>query len=491
MKKNTKIILASVAGIAVLGAAALVLVLTQPAADTSSAATSEPEIVINDYAADDISTLSIKNGSGEYKINRLGKEKWSIDSIPEELANSSSYSSAMANAGDMSAKQIVEENASDLSKYGFDNPTAEFTMTFKDDKYEDITCSVGIKFEGENAWYVKTDKSNTVYLVSNSNVSFLMKDVLDYVNVSTLVASYDSENDVVNRVRIERKDLEKDMVFDKLPEETEKEFASTYVTYELSSHNGVLADDELDMDVIYGLFGISASDVYAVTPTDEQKKEAGLDDPYCTVTMVSNEDTVTKLTIGSAVYTVEKNEETGEEIRTITGYYGMLSGTDAIYIFSPDVLPWMTVTPADVLYKLFLTPYIYYLDAVLLYDSDRTEYAIKITGDASESSFTYNGTELDPARFKTFYQYLLSAYAEQIYNEELTDENKFIAGFTYVHREEGKEPDIVGFYSSESDRTCIITVNGDIRYKVRQVYATRLLENIDALLNGGEIKSDF
>ena len=37
----------------------------------------------------------------------------------------------------------------------------------------------------------------------------------------------------------------------------------------------------------------------------------------------------------------------------------------------------------------------------------------------------------------------------------------------------------------------IITVNGDVRYKVRQVYATRLLENLDALLNGGEIKTDF
>ena len=82
-------------------------------------------------------------------------------------------------------------------------------------------------------------------------------------------------------------------------------------------------------------------------------------------------------------------------------------------------------------------------------------------------------------------------YAEQIYNEELTEENKFIAGFTYDHRDEGKESDVVEFYSSDSDRTCIITVNGDVRYKVRQVYATRLLENLDALLNGGEIKTDF
>lgn len=492
MKKNTKIILGSVIGLAVLGAATLALVLTQPKDDTADSGTSsDTSVSITDYETDDISTLTIKNESGEYTINRLGKEKWGIDSIPEALANSSSYSTAMSSAGGMSAKQVVEENATDLAKYGFDNPTATVKMTFKDNKAEDITCLIGIKYEGENSWYVKTDKSNTVYLVANSGVSFAMNNELSYVNKSTLIASFDSENDTVNRIRIERKDLEKDIVLDKLPEETKKEFSSTYVGYAMSSHNGILADDELDKNVVYGLYGISASDVFAVSPTDEQKKQAGLDDPDCTVTMVSNEDTVTKLTIGLAVYTVTKNDETGEEIKTITGYYGMLSDKDAIYVFSPDSLPWLTATPEGMLYKLFLTPYIYYLDGVTIYDSDRKAYDFKITGDADDSSFTYDGKEVDSAKFKSFYQYLLSAYAEQIYLDDLTDDNKFIAGVTYDHREEGKENDVVEFYASESDRTCIIVVNGDVRYKVRQIYATRLLENLNALLTGGEIVSEF
>lgn len=492
MKKNTKIILGSVIGLAVLGAATLALVLTQPKDDTADSGTSsDTSVSITDYETDDISTLTIKNESGEYTINRLGKEKWGIDSIPEALANSGSYSTAMSSAGGMSAKQVVEENATDLAKYGFDNPTATVKMTFKDNKAEDITCLIGIKYEGENSWYVKTDKSNTVYLVANSGVSFAMNNELSYVNKSTLIASFDSENDTVNRIRIERKDLDKDIVLDKLPEETEKEFSSTYVGYAMSSHNGILADDELDKNVVYGLYGISASDVFVVSPTDEQKKQTGLDDPDCTVTMVSNEDTVTKLTIGSAVYTVTKNDETGEEIKTITGYYGMLSDKDAIYVFSPDSLPWLTATPEGMLYKLFLTPYIYYLDGVTIYDSDRKAYDFKITGDADDSSFTYDGKEVDSAKFKSFYQYLLSAYAEQIYLDDLTDDNKFIAGVTYDHREEGKKNDVVEFYASESDRTCIIVVNGDVRYKVRQIYATRLLENLNALLTGGEIVSEF
>ena len=92
-------------------------------------------------------------------------------------------------AGGIGAKQIVEENATDLAKYGFDKPTATVKMTFKDNKAEDITCLIGIKYEGENSWYVKTDKSDTVYLVANAGVSFAMNSELSYVNKSTLTAA--------------------------------------------------------------------------------------------------------------------------------------------------------------------------------------------------------------------------------------------------------------------------------------------------------------
>ena len=75
MKKNTKIILGSVIGLAVLGAATLALVLTQPKDDTADSDTSsDTSVSITDYETDDISTLTVTNESGEYTINRLGKE---------------------------------------------------------------------------------------------------------------------------------------------------------------------------------------------------------------------------------------------------------------------------------------------------------------------------------------------------------------------------------------------------------------------------------
>lgn len=493
MKKNAKILIASAAGIAVLGAATLALVLTNPVDNTTSGISSEEskKVSVFSYKKDDILSLTIKNETDEFTIDRLGSEKWGTDGIPTELANNTAYGGTMEDAGVIEAKMKVEDDAQDLAKYGFNEPTATILMTFKDDKFEPVKCVIGMKNLGENAWYFKTEDSNAVYLVSDSKLKFAFTEELDYVQLSGFMPAYDSQNDSVDRVRIERPDFDKDLVLDKLPEQTDKEFVSVYVGYAMSSHNNVLADDEADMDIVYGMFELSAIDAVAVKPTDEDKKKYGIDSPSCTVTMVKNEKEVTKLYIGDALYHTEKDEETGKESKTIIGYYGMLSGRDAIYVFAPDSLPWLTIQPEDILYRLFLTPYIYYVDDVTVKDAEGKEYEFKIIGDADKNHIEHNGKTVERAKFTSFYQYLLSAYAEEIYNDPLTPDNKFIGGFTYDYREDDEGEDVVEFYSSEQDRTCIIVVNGDVRYKVRQMYGTRLMQNLEALLNGGEIYMDF
>ena len=54
----------------------------------------------------------------------------------------------------------------------------------------------------------------------------------------------------------------------------------------------------------------------------------------------------------------------------------------------------------------------------------------------------------------------------------------------------GRSSDVLEFYKSD-DRKSIVRVNGDVLYKVRQVYTDRLLSNLDALLNGGDIELNW
>ncbi len=498
MKKNAKILIASAAGIAVLGGAAAVLLLTapQPAEEESSSVETDNSVELMSYAADDISKLTVKNENGEFSINRLGKEKWGIDEIPEKNGNSTSYGSTMENAAELTAKMTVEENAADLEKYGLASPTSEFTLDFKDGKHDSITCQVGNKNEGASGWYFKLSDSDTVYLVNESDISFSQGKYLDYVLLNGFIDAYDADNDVLSRLRISRKDLDRDIVLDKLPQvDSEDGHTNVYVGYEISSHNGILADDEKDTDILYGLFELTATSAAAVSPTKEQLEGFGLDDPFCTASIVLN-DEVKKIDIGNAVYAVD--QESGAQTDEIIGYYGMLQGTDIVYQFAPDAVPWVTVTVNDILYKQFLTPYIYNVDTVNIKNADGESHSVKIIGDDSDTAeYILDGEEkLDGPNFRSFYRYLLSCYAEEIYVDELTDDNKFVAGYDFIYRSkedgsEGNGKDSVELYSSDQDLTCIIVVNGQVRYKVRRLYGVRYQTNYDALLNGGEVQEDY
>jgi hypothetical protein len=111
-----------------------------------------------------------------------------------------------------------------------------------------------------------------------------------------------------------------------------------------------------------------------------------------------------------------------------------------------------------------------------------------ISGDPSNHVFTFNGVQAEKEEaFKQLYQFLISASGNEIYLEDEKDE--FICSITYSYRDKTKNPkdDVVEFYHSHSDLKTIIFVNGNPAFKCRQMYVTRLLENIQAYLKGEEI----
>ncbi|KAB1441024.1 DUF4340 domain-containing protein [Candidatus Galacturonibacter soehngenii] len=66
---------------------------------------------------------------------------------------------------DVSASRIVEENSSDLSQYGLDNPTNIIKVTDKFDKT--VIFNIGNENKIVNGYYIKTQENNTVYLIDN------------------------------------------------------------------------------------------------------------------------------------------------------------------------------------------------------------------------------------------------------------------------------------------------------------------------------------
>lgn len=501
MKKNTKILIMSAIGLGVLVLVTVVLLLvsSMDSADNSSTSDSnssttstvDESLILANQKADNISTLTVKNAKDEYTIKRLGVDKWEITQLGEAPITDGAYSTSITAAAAITAKKLVEENVSDMAKYGLDKPQAEFTIVYKDDTAKTVTFIVGAEAPSESAYYFAEKDSKNVYIVATSALSFALNTKYSYIS-TTLTPAYDTEKaPVIDRIRIHRKDLDKDIVLDVIPEDPnadEDTIATTYATYMFSSHNDVLADDEDIQYWIYGLYGLTATEALKANLSDEDKKEAGLDDPTAVISMVVG-DKLTKLTIGNPIYATTTDKTTGEETKAISGYMCVLEGIDVLYNIPVANLSWLTAKVDNAMYRIFLSPYIYYLNGVNVKTADG-EYKFTVTGDADESSFALNGEKIDSAKFKSFYQYLISAAAEELYLEDIKDTDTFVATITYDYKDKEKTDDVVSLYIS-SDRKCIITVNGATRYKCRQIYATRFLENIATITSGGDINQNW
>jgi len=128
-----------------------------------------------DFTIDDIDTIQIENNGRKYVVTRIQKEQtteegtttteeWGL-TYPENFKYDKYKSKAIAlNLEDLKANKIIEEDASDLSKYGLDNPVV-VTVNLKDGKKH--VLEFGNKtVTGEN-FYAKVKDKNTVYTISN------------------------------------------------------------------------------------------------------------------------------------------------------------------------------------------------------------------------------------------------------------------------------------------------------------------------------------
>jgi hypothetical protein len=85
--------------------------------------------------------------------------------------------------------------------------------------------------------------------------------------------------------------------------------------------------------------------------------------------------------------------------------------------------------------------------------------------------------------------FLISAVTEELFIDETPADSQLVARITYVFRDDVPD-DVVEFYTA-ADFMSIVNLNGTNLFKIRADYTTRLVSNINAFVNGGEIINDF
>lgn len=535
LSKTTKTVIIAAAVLLVLGAVLLVLVMTSPkdsgnsgdasavsgeagtsessaAADDGSSASSgaDEKIVINSCEQENVLKLEVSNQTGSFSFERASREVsstdddgnvstatqyyWTSPELDGISRNDSTIGAFVRSMAGLSASSMVEEDASDLEKYGLAEPLSTVKVTFDDGTSNEICFGIRNP-AASNYVYCCVKGSSDVMEVSYYSTGSAFYDIKDFVSL-VLTDAYDSNNpQELEYLTIERKDLsepvEIEYMFDVAAEaEDEDSVVTTFNSHRITSPITAELDTTSGQTICYGLYALSAASCQYIDPTDEELAATGLDDPYCRVSFKYG-GKARVLLLGNEIRESSDDSDEGS-LSSVTGYYAMFEGDRLIYAISTSNAPWYTFSVQDIMSRRPISPYIYTVDKLTVSTPDG-EYAFTIEGDADNHTFRYNGEPLDDTRFKSFYQHLITSMGEELFFDEADYEPYIKVQFDYrseYYDTYGRSSDVLEFYKSD-DRKSIVRVNGDVLYKVRQVYTDRLLSNLDALLNGGDIELNW
>lgn len=514
MTKSVKAIIIAAGALLALGAVLAVLLLTKPKPEptdsvsgTETSGAGGVNAYIVDKRAAEVTSITVNNDSGAFTFirqkrvvsetdesgNVTSKDEyyWTSDDLKGVPQSDTTVKSFITSLASLPEKSTVEENASDLEKYGLDTPKATAELKFEDGT--DITMRFGIQNPADSSSVYYRDEGNKVRLINYYAAAPAFSDVKQFANL-TMTESYDtSGKNELTSLKITRPDLEEPVCIrfmSELVELAEKDdsIVSTFNTHRFTSPVSAEVDVTKGKNVCYDLYGLTMSACEYLEQTEENMKKCGLDEPRATVEFKYGGKEY-ELKIGGAIRE-EVSGTTSASISTIKGYYAVMKGVAGIYSLPAENASWASFKVSDLISRRPLSPYIYSAENVEVVVPGGT-YKFDIDGE--NKTFSCDGKQLSSDEFRSFYQTLIGSVGEEMYTGEVSGNP--LASVTFNYKSEyfdvyGGESDMLSYYESD-DRKCIVVLNGTPIFKVRRVYVDRLSENVEAVLNGGKVQIDY
>lgn len=488
MRKKTLGIIGGVVLVAALGTASFFLLKNPPAEESSSSAVSDEDssesISLTSEDPNDVTSIDITNTSGSFEVVRTAEGSgtgddhaaYAVSGWEDLPMDTSTLWTLSNNTASMDTTGVVEENCSDLAKFGLDDAEATaVTLHFADGS--DYSFRVGnAAANTENTYLAPADK-DTVYMVKTSLVANFSKSAEDFLSKTMLEAPADTNDyPIVNKLTIDRKDMDYtlELDYDEAAAD-DTSMGGTVASHEMVSPVPAYLSVDRSTPVVTGMFGLKAEKVAVPHPSAEDIAKAGLDDPFGTATMACEDNNTYVLTFGERF--TEKDEETGTETAY---YYAMLSGVDAIYQVTEENMVWATTTPTDIASKLVFGTYVWDVGELNVSVGEEKFQFNVVGSDKDTAVVTLNGDSTESDRYRQFYSFLLNTTAETV-KLDGTPSGDMLAEISLKTQDGTFERDLQ-FYAID-DFTCLITVDGKSAYTCRKSY-------LDTLLNNMKIYSD-
>lgn len=507
MSKKIKSAIIGGAVLLVLIAAVLVLVFMPQSTDDDTATSSNDLIKIIEEDYKTVKSVEVTNKLGSYTIEKTGDGEWGIPDL-KGLNEVGGYSNMMSSISSSYATSIVAEDCDNLSLYGLASPQMKMTVTYENGNVYKL--EIGDMPNASTA-YTKLEGDKTVYQLAKTKFDQFNKTALDFLDktviatpntVAAATATGQTVAADVTSVSITRADLEYPLQFRQYSDEELE--SGTIVGVNLRMSAPVVADLREQGTTTYLLnnFGITASEVAVIHPTDEQKTEYGFDEPssvyevtYNDTSDENSEETVSKsarIVTGNGIQcSHEEGEDLSGHTHGIEDYYVMVDGNDVIFVVPAESMLWLTVQAKDVISPIVaITPILNMYSVDLTFDGAnyKIDYARDEEDPEDVNAFvaTVNGKEVDLEMAKKLLQILYIPYATDIVTEGYDGTPDL--SFTYNLTNGGTTT--VDIYVTD-DRTTIIAVDGVKLFKGRAGFVEKVKKELNNLLNGNTVIVDW
>ena len=401
----------------------------------------------------------------------------------EDLRLSTSIVGTLANNGKkLVSASIIEENCENLDKFGLKNPSITVELTYESGNVRKFY--VGDKTPVNSQMYVRVEGSNTVYTVENSSLENYKRNPIDFVDSIILEEPSEDDYPIINSLRVERDDIDYDILleYDKRSEDSNSGgTSSSHLMIEPVKANLTI---EKSQGITNGMFGLSSESIYSVHCTEDDIAKAGLDEPFCRVTMKCDDNSEYVLLLSEKF--TDENEK--------NCYYGMLEGDNVIYTISEENAVWASVMPVDIASKSMLSSIVWNVSEISIDCENgdsvkfvKTPLRDDVTAsDASAADFSVkkNGEECDFERFRGLYSVLLRGSGEDLAIGEKIPEGKPLVTVGYTDSYLG-ESHVLEFYE-RTVMTSLVVIDGECRFICKKSYVDTLIENVKRTETGEE-----
>lgn len=489
-KKVKSLILCGVVLVLLVGALLLLLFLPKGGEGSSSSQESSAvysSTTVQIYTGDPANVRSVKveGQKGDYQVQREAEGLYAIEELEGLDQLTDSYNTLVSQFASVTATRQIEENPSDLVKYGLKDPQMTVTVTYADSSSHEVR--VGNALPTADGYYVQVDEDSTVYAIGSSKFAAADKRLLDFVSTQVIdvwTAPVDKDGNatqsapVIDYLEIEGATFTEYGLFrmeaiDINSDDTTAAYSSGYrIVSPIKADFRFRSDsDGNDLNAVYTskLADYAAEHVADIHPDETALENYGFTEPYAVIRF-SRDGEEHVWTFGSEVPT------TGGA----TGRYLMADGKPVVYVAAVANTPWLTANMEDLYSTLMVVPNINDVDRVEVMAGGE-DYEILVTGTDDQLVAVMNGTELDTKIYRKFYQYLLSAPAEELNRGSQRGEK--VASITYHYRDTTKGEETLEFYDI-GNRRCIISLNGEDTYICRYTYVEYLIKNCEKALAG-------